>query len=528
MFKSETNSITFYRSSNELPEVCVVVFSSWGRRELASKVDGTNPLLEFGYDVVSVQSNCDDWHQGLPESSVQALREFLSLKYKAVYGYGLSMGAYGALAFASILGFKKVLALAPQYRIDCDFDRRWEGYSGRIKWKYTIEESARDFSGDVYIVYDPLTLDSIHVGKIKQDMPEAKMQELPIKYSSHAVSEWLRDAGILRGFPVMVLGHGIFGIDARSLKRGNSTHHVEIAKSLYRKRRYCASLDFIQKAIDLDAKSHKAYKHLSYIKNKYGQLEDAIEMVKKAIELAQFEYQKSSHMHHLSNLLKASGRMEEASEAIDKAVELSPANVTLWVEKSHMLVKLSKFENACELLEKAIDIGGESHEKYRYLSDVKNKLGQVEDAIEAVGRAIELAPFNHQKSGHMHHLSSLLKDSGRMAEAIAVIDNAIEIDPANGKLWWAKSHILVKLSRPEDAIEVIKRAIELALVDREKSGYLYHLSSLLKASGRMAEAGEAIDKAIALNPANEKLLVAKGHISAQLPGRAVSYKPLST
>ena len=93
---------------------CFVIFSAWGGRVLCSKIGGADPLLREGYDVICVQSNCDDWHQNVSIKGIDKLKDFLDKTYGVAKGYGSSMGGFGAICYAERLGLKSVLALSPQ------------------------------------------------------------------------------------------------------------------------------------------------------------------------------------------------------------------------------------------------------------------------------------------------------------------------------------------------------------------------------------------------------------------------------
>jgi len=161
--------------------------------------------------------------------------------------------------------------------------------------------------------------------------------------------------------------------------------------------------------------------------------------------------------------------------------------------------------------EKAMQI----HELFINHLDWKSKgnqfyeLRQYKKAINAYEKAIELEPDNPIV---WFNKGLALREFGRYDEALVAFDKGLE---SRNELhaWLNKRDLLVKLCRYEDALNANDKVIELNPKFGEKketvaflcARELKELGRNLAELGRYAEAFKALDKAIAIAPAKEKL-----------------------
>ena len=156
------------------------------------------------------------WH--VPEMSefVQKAKELLAPCERAV-GYGVSMGAYGCLRFASDLGLDAVAAFSPQYSADpriVPWEKRWLIHRSKIKFQEV--EMSFDKKCEVLIFYDPLSLDGPHV-----DLLMKRNTVFPIKIpgQGHHLLKYLQARGVLSEI--------IFGIVQKKIKYGEILELVD-------------------------------------------------------------------------------------------------------------------------------------------------------------------------------------------------------------------------------------------------------------------------------------------------------------
>lgn len=334
MFKSTTNSITFFKSSAGFADACVVIFSFFGLRVLGGKTSGADFLLRSGYDVVSVESNVDDWHQGLPPPEVQKLALFLKTHYGIVHGYGSSMGAYAALAFAGVLGFSRVLAISPQFRIDQDFDSRWASNASKIKWQYDIQRVPGQV--EIFMVFDPMNEDALHIPLIVSRFPSARIHQIPVRYSGHPSTFWLHRAGVLKDFMVGIFECGQVSLNLRLARINNMVHLRELGFVLFRRKRYPWSARVLEKAISGGETGAQIHKFLSGAQAQSGNMDSAIRNAEIAIGLAASTNEKAGCLLHLGHLFNHSGRRSEAIQRLDEAIQLVPSNLSFRNVRAHM------------------------------------------------------------------------------------------------------------------------------------------------------------------------------------------------
>lgn len=178
--------------------------------------------------------------------------------------------------------------------------------------------------------------------------------------------------------------------------------------------------------------------------------------------------------------------------------------------------------NAVEYFTKAIEIEPTVAEYYLYRGETKRKMGQREGAIEDYGKTIELEPMNsyayaqrgwvkemqgdYEGAVDDHDMAIEIDDTyaysylyrarayqllGRDAEARQDYEKIIVLDtiPENGS---CRQYALIELGQPEDAIEWMKRIVEL---DKDRPGNYYDLACVYALLDRKSEAVAAMQQA---------------------------------
>ena len=317
LYVDEKSSIkAFFVDSKIRSKECFVIFSSWGQRKLCTKVGGTDPLLREGYDVICVQSNCDDWHQNVSLKGIDILQEFLKKTYSAAKGYGSSMGGYGAICYAERLGLKSVLALSPQYTISESFDKRWSQYDDCIVWHQTAE-MAVGYDGNIRIVYDPLSLDALHAKLICDSFTKANLFCHEIKFGSHPTTRYFADSSALKS---LLLSFAKDNFEIPNVdKRNNKTYLRELSVYLSQKSKFRWAKAAIQRSIELGNERHSAYRQASNISHRLKEIDDAIAFAKQAINAKDnTDRSRANHKEHLAKMLRIDGRLDDALSVVDE------------------------------------------------------------------------------------------------------------------------------------------------------------------------------------------------------------------
>ena len=185
-----------------------VTFTAAANRSLDGN-PGPGPLLNsMGYDVVSFKRTVDDWYQGLDPAALDAVRSHaVALSYERRVAVGDSAGGYAAIAFSRRLQLDTVLAYAPQYRIDADFDTRWRDIGQALTWRYRIDADAIAPSCAYVIVYDPLDVDALHLEHLATLIPAGCLRPWKVPDAGHGAMTHLFALGQLKAVTSYAIEH---------------------------------------------------------------------------------------------------------------------------------------------------------------------------------------------------------------------------------------------------------------------------------------------------------------------------------
>lgn len=146
--------------------------------------------------------------------------------------YGASMGAFGAMAYASRLGCRRALLIAPQVSVDptiVPFEHRWDEDIESIGFLDSDGRSGIDESCSYTILFDPRILnDRMHVEMI----PDAQhIDKIPIPFGGHTLPELLLQTGVIKEVVLSSLaGKLSAGALRQKMRRNrvNSSHYYDM------------------------------------------------------------------------------------------------------------------------------------------------------------------------------------------------------------------------------------------------------------------------------------------------------------
>ncbi|WP_319568400.1 tetratricopeptide repeat protein [Cohaesibacter marisflavi] len=488
---SQSSITVFFANDNCRSKTCFVIFSSWAGRSLNTKIGGTDPLLREGFDVVCVQSNCDDWHQNIFPFGIEILKKYLDENYSDIRGYGSSMGAFGAILYADLLNFNSVLALSPQYTISAPFDKRWSLFDKRIKWKYKIEQSIK-YSGEIHVFYDPLDIDAKHFELISRNFNKAKVYGYSIKFGSHPTTYYFNDGGKLKEL-LLSFAKGKCSVPSVD-KSVNKTYLKSLSFEALKRNKPRLAKNLILKAISLGDERHSTYRHASNVCHRLNELETAVAFAEKAVGAKDnIDISHISHSEHLANMLRLAGDRHAAISIIDVVLSRNPERFTALTIKANILFASKEVEAAKGLFLRAIELGDERHSTYRQASNICNRLKEFEIAVLYARKAV-VAKDNTVKSriNHSEHLADMLRMIGDFGGALEKIDGVLSQDSGRFTAYTTKARILLaNLEFGEAKVSVLK-AIELG--DERHSTYRL-VSNICNRLGDFEHAVEYAQKA---------------------------------
>lgn len=172
------------------------------RKNRARKGFGEDFLLKNGFAVLSVLTSSANWFR--PPALLDAfqrpeIKAFFS-RYDRIHSYGSSMGGFGALAFADLLGVSNVVALQPVSSLAPDL-APWEtrfAHGRTLNWDGPYRDACEGFSqvSSVYAFFDPLTPDARHVDRLARAGGD-RLHRIPVADAGHAVPRTLQRKGVL-------------------------------------------------------------------------------------------------------------------------------------------------------------------------------------------------------------------------------------------------------------------------------------------------------------------------------------------
>lgn len=209
--------------------------------------------------------------------------------------------------------------------------------------------------------------------------------------------------------------------------------------------------------------------------------------------------------------LNSKGKHEDALKFVKQAIQLDPAHAAFYCNQALFYSKNNKYNDAIEAASKALELEPHNHNAIETLSlNLNNQFaidcqkGNDQEALKKIDRAIELKP--HEKMFY-YNKATILNKLTRYEEADEVIDKALEIDSSCANARLMKSIVLNQLSlvdsnkgNYEDALKKINKAIELK---SNEIAYFINKGSYLISLNLLDEATEIVDKALNMDKNNK-------------------------
>lgn len=236
-------------------------------------------------------------------------------------------------------------------------------------------------------------------------------------------------------------------------------------------------------------------------------------------------------------------RWDEAKELVDRALLQFPDEPKLLSAKAESLTGEARYAEAADVLGKAISIDPDVSYYYS-LGMIRNLQGQYQDALDSFENAVDGFSDNPM---YWSDKAFALRMLERNNEAVAAANRALELAPHDPAALLEKSFALVRLERPQEAIDAMNEAVAASPEDAEMRyfrGLMYQLlnrpeeaeisylealdtepnyplalnslSAILQTKGKVTEAMELIERALALEPDDIQLLGAKASIYSDM------------
>ena len=170
---------------------------------------------------------------------------------------------------------------------------------------------------------------------------------------------------------------------------GNSVDYLTLALVEYFKRNYLATIQYLDKAIEINPNYDLAWYNKGVALGKLNLHEEAIKAFDKAIEINP-NYDKAWYGKGFESI--NFNLHEEAIKAFDKAIEINPNYDKAWYNKGVALGKLNLHEEAIKAFDKTIEINPNYADAWYGNALIYYLKRDKGNALKYLSKAIELKP----------------------------------------------------------------------------------------------------------------------------------------
>jgi tetratricopeptide (TPR) repeat protein len=195
----------------------------------------------------------------------------------------------------------------------------------------------------------------------------------------------------------------------------------------------------LKKLLEDDPEDFQAQCRLGEVYFAKGMLEEALENVSKAIEMAesirkQMDHSLAMYYANRGTIQATKGDMDEAMSQFRKALEINPKDVLALFNLGRALYDRDEYMEAMPLLERLVDVTPDDPIAWFQLAKVYEKLDlrhvsdlhTIDNAIAAYRRVLELDPRNLETAFSLMEIFLHLR---KAEEAILVLEAAVENNP---------------------------------------------------------------------------------------------------
>lgn len=280
LFDNGESRIEFYKRLGKTTTV-VVTFDSinmvWKNPSFAF-----NLLMKQDVDIVAIRKRRKQtYQQDLSIDDFYSTVNLLVSGYKDKFAYGFSLGAYGAMYYASKLNCR-ILALSPRLSIHPLYGKT--KLKGKFSFKHDLHHVHNSKISPI-IVYDPKdSLDNIYVNEgLLPSYPNAKLVEIP--YGSHAIGPHLLKMGLLKEFVITALREKKVPIYNKEMRKKSSIYYRVLGDTCLKRNKPKWALNLANQALNLTPQDNLSMRLKIHALKGLELDEEAIHFARKSKEL---------------------------------------------------------------------------------------------------------------------------------------------------------------------------------------------------------------------------------------------------
>lgn len=259
-----------------------------------------------------------------------------------------------------------------------------------------------------------------------------------------------------------------------------------------------------------------------------SKLDEAVEAFDKAIEInpenAKGWFRKGEVLSLMALFENESETYNQSLQALDTALAINPEYAEAWKIKGATLMDLGRYNESASAFEKALEIApglpGALEGRAMALKELgktgesPSATGAFDEAIDAYDQIIKAANSSQELSYAWISKGIALYELGRYVEAFDALDNATKADPKNLMAWMTLADALASQHMFNESLVAYNKTIENIPANStgEVADVWFHKADVLLEANRTAEAGQAIDRAQQIDPANDYVWVAEGNL----------------
>jgi tetratricopeptide (TPR) repeat protein len=210
------------------------------------------------------------------------------------------------------------------------------------------------------------------------------------------------------------------------------------------------------------------------------------------------------------------GMTEEARSALNRALEIDPKLKETRIYLASALLKLGDSERAAATLREAIADGESDSLTVALLGVASERLGKADEAFSNYSRAIEMDPSNATaREGR----ARLLDARGDAVGAIEDLVIAWRSQPSS-EIALRLARLYARVGRAQAAIQIYRNLIRERPEDLNLRAEMIRL---MAAADQAEEAMKEIERLVAAQPTNARLLALAGDLCEDKPERAADF-----
>jgi tetratricopeptide (TPR) repeat protein len=250
-----------------------------------------------------------------------------------------------------------------------------------------------------------------------------------------------------------------------------------------------AELDLIVTAWPKDYKS-RFYLATAYEEN--GQPEKALEHFTQIQK--ESEYFTNAQIH-IAYILDARGESDEAINVIKKAIEIDNKNIDLYIMLASLFESQKSYDKAIEAIKKGLENDDKNIELIFRFGVVLDKSGDKDGSIKQMRRILEIDPNNADSLNYIGY--SYAEKGTNLDEAMDLIQKALKINPESAYIIDSLGWVYYQKGLYDEALEYLEKAFSLISDD---SIIAEHLGDVYLKKSNYQRSLEMYQKALTLKP----------------------------